>query len=774
MYARHEVLRRVNPGKPWAALTLVLLLGAWVAPAQQIGEGLPPARTPPAVTNAAAGAPVAAGIEVNADQLEFFQDTRTAVGRGHVVITRGTDRMVADYVEVRTDTEEAHAKGNVTLDRAGMIWRGEELTYNFKTQQGDFGTFSSYKEPFFVRADESRRVSSNEFLMQNVTVTTCDGDEPQFFLQAKRAKIINGTTLKAYGVVPHLGGLPFFYMPYWTRSLEPEAMSLNLVPGYSSRMGAFALGSASYKVATDVRGTTHLDYRSKRGVGFGQDFRWKDSSPQQSYQGEARAYYLDDKQPFYNAEEEAYRQSTTDKQRYRFRLQDARSLSDRDGLYLEGNYLSDPYVIEDFFDNEFRNSLQPENRVSLMHRGDNYSAGLLLNGRLNDFYENIDRLPEASLDVYRMRLGETPLYYESQNTASFLRHVYPKTAATNAPPSPDDYDAFRVDTGHTVYYPTRHFDFLNVTPRAGYRGTLYSKTYSTVISTNLVSVTNITTTAASTNSTSTTAAASTNRTITATNQVVNTLREMGSGLRSLPELGVETSFKAFKVLDPGPPGIGHDVGLRHVAEPYANYTFRPDPSLEPADLPQFDEVDQLGLKNDVRLGMRNKLQTQRRNYVHNLVDADVYTYYRFEKPAGTTNDFDNIYFLTRLRLVDWLMLDFDGVFDPYTSQIMSFNTQLAFLLEDQSRLAIEHRYTRDSHNLISGEMTLFPNREWSFRLYGRYEMETSKLQEHSYLVQRKNDCIGIGFGFRRLDDENMIWGQLWLTALPQTAIDLGR
>ncbi|MCX6995818.1 MAG: hypothetical protein NTV49_01720 [Kiritimatiellaeota bacterium] len=707
----------MNLGKRWAALCL--LLGALSASAQQIGEGLPPARTPPAVTNAAVRAPGAAGIEVNADQLEFLQDTRTAVGRGHVVITRGADRMTADYAELRTDTEEAHARGNLTFDRAGQIWRGEELTYNFKTGQGDFGAFSSYTEPFFIRADESRRVSPNEFLMKNVTVTTCDGDEPQFYLQAKQAKIVNGITLKAYGVVPHLGGLPIFYMPYWTRSLEPEAMSFDLLPGYSSRMGAFVLGAASYKVATDVRGTTHLDYRAKRGVGFGQDFRWKDRAPEQSYRGEARVYYLHDRQPFYDADEEAYRQGTTDQQRYRLRLQDARSLSDRDGLYVEGNFLSDPYVVEDFFDNEFRNSLQPENRVSLMHRGDNYSAGLLLNGRLNDFYENIDRLPEASLDVYRMRLGETPFYYESHNTASFLRHVYPKNTDTNAPATPDaSYDAFRLDTGHTVYYPTRHFDFLNVTPRAGYRGTFYSKTYTTVISTNLVSVTNITTTATSTNST-----------ITTTNQVENTLREMGASLRSLPELGVATSFKAFKVLNPGPTGIGHDVGLRHVAEPYADYTFRPKPNLEPADLPQFDEVDQLGMENDVRLGMRNKLQTQRRNAVHNLVDADVYTFYRVEKPPGTSNDFDNIYFLTRLRLVDWLMLDFDGVFDPYQGQFTSFNTQLAFLTEDQSRLAIEHRYTRDSLNLLSGELTLFPNREWSFRLYARYDLEGRQLQD---------------------------------------------
>ena len=764
----------MKPRIRWAAPAMSLWLAALSAPAQHIGEGLPPARPSAAATtnavagtNAAAGAESADRIEVNADQLDFYQDTRTAVGRGHVVITRGADRLMADYVSVRTDTEEAHAQGNVTLDRPGKIWRGEELVYNFKTQQGDFGAFSSYIEPFFLRADEAQRVSAREFHLQNVTITTCDGDDPQFYLQANKARIIDGKTLKAYGVVPHLGGLPFFYMPYWTRSLEPESSSFDLVPGYSSRMGAFALMKLGYQVFDDTRAYTHVDYRSKRGVGLGQDFMWQDPKPEKSYRGLLRGYYLNDQQPFYDAEEEAYRASTTSRQRYRLKLQDARSLGDRDGLYLEANYLSDPYVVEDFFDEEYRNNVQPENRLSLMHRGDNYSAGLQLNARLNDFFENIDRLPEADLEVYRMKLGETPFYYASQNSAAFLRHVYPKNSATNTVSNPEDYDAFRLDTSHTLYYPTRHFDFLNVIPRAGYRGTFYSKTYSATTATNVVLVTNTTTTATGTGTNVTT-------TVVSTNQVLTAMQELGAGMRHLPQLGVETSFKAFKVLDQGPTGIGHDVGLRHVAEPYADYTFQPRPNLEQADVPQFDEVDQLGLENDVRLGMRNKLQTKRRNYVHNLVDADVYTFYRFEKPAGVTNDFDNVNFLVRLRLVDWLMVDFDGAYDPYARQFNTFDTQLAFLAEDNSRLAIEHRYTRDSHNLLSGELMLFPNREWSFRVYARYEIETSAMQEHSYLVQHKNDCLGIGLGYRRLDNENMIWAQIWLTALPQTAVDLGR
>ncbi len=741
----------------FAAVALAALALA-PASAQEIREGLRRPRA--AATNEQASVGLQQ-VTVDADQMEYFQEQHVIVGRGHVVIERGHERLLADFVKVHTDTEIAEARGNITLDREGAVWRGEELTYNFRTHQGDFGAFVAFYDPFFVRADESKRVSTNEFVLHNATLTTCDGDEPQFKMRAGEARIVDGATLKAYNAVPYLFGIPFFWLPYWQRSLDPELVTFYLVPGYSSRMGAFALTGYGYRLGDGLRGITHVDVRSQRGVGLGQDFIWKDTAPAKKYEGILRGYWMDDKDPFYHEDSEV-REGTTKNQRYRLHLRHSQTLSDRDALMGEANYLSDPYVIEDFFDNEFRNQVQPENRLSVMHRGDAFSAGLLANVRLNDFYENINRMPEANFEVNQLKLGNTPLYYESQNSAGFLQHVYPKATDTNST-APANYDAFRMDTVQTIYYPTRNFDFLNIIPRVRYEGTVYSKTYMPQITTNLTVV-----------STPVITAKGTNTVLTTTNTITTTLHDSGAGMRHLPQFGIESSFKAFRVLDDAPTGIGRDVGLRHVAEPYVNYTFQPEPNLRPGELPQFDAVDALDMQHDIQLGMRNKLQTKRRGYVHNLVDADVYTYYRFEQPPGQTNDFSDVYTLTRLRPVDWLMLDFDAAFNPYTSEFDFFNTQLALLDEDESRIALEHRYTKDNNNLLSAELMLFPHDRWSFRVYGRYDLENSQLQEHSYLVQHKNDCLGIGVGLRRLDNDTMFWVQLWLTAFPQMAADLGR
>ena len=352
--------------------------------AQEIREGLPPPRA--AATNEQAGVGVD-GIEVNADQLEYFQDQQLIVGHGHVLITRGSERLTADYVKAHTDTQQTEAHGNVTLDRKDNVWRGEDLIYNFKTQQGDFGAFVAYAEPFFIRADASKRVATNEFVLHNATFTSCDGDDPQFVMRSKEAHILNGATLKAYGVTPYLWGVPFFWLPYWERSLDPEVVTFYLVPGWSSRMGAFALTGYGYRLADNVRAVTHVDFRSQRGVGLGQDIIWKDPSrTNTSYSGSLKGYWLNDSNPYIKENEEA-RELTTTNQRYRLHFQDSRTLTDRDAMLVNVDYLSDPYVVEDFFDDEFRSSVQPENYASLMHRGDLYSAGLLANVRLNDFLE---------------------------------------------------------------------------------------------------------------------------------------------------------------------------------------------------------------------------------------------------------------------------------------------------------------------------------------------------------------------------------------------------
>lgn len=745
-------MKRHKSGR-WMGMAAAGLV-AWSAPKAA------PAQTAPQSA-------VVGGVEIHADQLEYESGKRLLTGKGRVVVMRGADLLRADHVTFRTDTQDALARGNVVLERTGSMWRGEQLKYNFNTRLGDFGSFEYFTDPYYIRAEESRQVTSNEFVMKKAVFTTCEGDRPLVYMKMREARIIDDIRLRARGVWIFLGPLPIFYTPYLAKRLD--SMGWEFIPGRSGRSGYFLLSAYTFPLTTNLLSTTHIDYRSERGWAGGQDFRWGRSGT--TPRGLLTGYYADDQKPFKDDEEEEQWGELVDNDRYRLRLSDIRSFSARDYIITEVNYLGDPRVIEDFFNEEFRMQSQPENRVSLIHRGDRYTASIALNKKLNDFFSNVNRLPEARLDIPRMQLGDTPFYYESFNSAAWLEKEYSKGFETN------NYDSIRLDSSHMVYYPTRHFGFLNITPRGGYRATYYSTIRDITYVTNQTAVLE-------------------SNVIVGVTNIVEQQVEEGADLRNLYETGVEVSFKAFKVLHESP--IGRDFqGLRHVVEPSAKHTYVPEPNLRPFNLPQFDKVDELDRRHDIYFGVRNKLQSKRRTAavipiearepdaldlllpqtsglrVHDFVDAGVFTTYRIKRYPDE-KEFSGVFFDARLRLVDWLPIDAWATLDPYEGEFTDARVEVALLnLEDSSRLGVQYLYRKDKRNQVSAELNLFPYDRWSFRVYTRFDIELSELEEQGYFVEHKTSCLGIGTGYKKVDEDDQIWFQVWLTAFPKSYIKMG-
>lgn len=683
-------------------------------------------------------------IDISGDKLEYLADQKLMVGQGNVEIREDGMLLKADYISVQTESRDVHAKGNVFFQSDRETWQGDEFRYNLRTKRGDFGAFKAYYDPFHLTATDSRRLGEDHYELKGVIITTCDGDKTPLSFHMREASV-EGNRLKARGAALYIADMiPIMYFPYFTKSLDSHERFFQFLPGYNSRLGAFLLTAYNYPLFDNVRGVTHLDYRSKRGLGIGQDFIWKDES--RGYEGIVQGYYLNDDEPLRGSESEK-REGAVEEERYRLRLGHTAQLSDRDSLTLEANYLSDPYVLKDFFRNEYREKVQPENRFTLSHRGDNYLAALQLNSRLNDFYSNVNRLPEITLNVPRRNLFDSEFYYESRSSASYLERVYADDVFKS-------YDAFRFDTDHLVNYPFRVFGFLNLIPRAGYRATYYSKTYGQTVTTNEVAV------------------GDDQGGSSVTNRAVTSLIEQSAKLRSIPQLGWEGSFKAFRTWDDLIILDGGD-GLRHVSEPYLDHTWWAEPNVTRDELPQFDSVDTLEERHDIKLGWRNKLQTRRNGSISDIIDLDLYTYYRLEKDDDD-EDFSDLYWNGDLSLHRDLLIEIDGSYDTYESELKSFNTRAILELADDTRFSLEHRYRTDRQNLIGTSIELFPNRTWAFDAGLRYNAEESELEEQYYMVKHTGSCLTWGLGVRELldedDNEVEVWVQVGLSAFPDSII----
>jgi len=700
-------------------------------------------------------------IEADADVLEYNRETGWIEGKGHVVIRKGSQELRARYVRVNVKTETAHAFGNVLLRKGDEVWRGRSLRYNFKTKTGNARELTCDAQPFRVlQSSRAERSEGDTFVLQDALVTTCTNAHPHchFCVKAKEIEIVPDEYMKARRAAWYLGRVPVMYLPYWYRNLQ-EDFGFRFYPGHSSRMGSFLLSSCRYRLNPVLKGTTHLDYRSKRGLGIGQDLEW-DHAEKMIF-GELSGYYMDDKKPIDDDEDADTADIEND--RYRLRLQDEHSITDRDYLLLQAHYLSDTDILEDFFEDEYREGSQPENYAAFAHRADAFTASLLVQGRLNDFYSNVNRVPEASLDVMRQQIGNSFFYYEGQTAAAYLERVWEEDRM-----DAEDYALFRFDSLNTVYRPARWFGFLNLIPRVGYRGTYYSETRDVVetVQTVTTTETNVTVDAGGRTNIAAT-------TTVGTNTVSETV-DKGPDFRSQVEMGIEVSFKAFKTWD------NLASPKRHIVEPYANYTVIPEPTVLPDALYRFDYVDELDEQHFVKFGTRNKLQTKRKDHPFDLVDVDVYSIYNLDLEEGE-EAIENIYLDAEIRPVDCLYLDMDAVYDVQESDLAIYNTRITVSVTNALESVTEYRFKNDSSSLLSWNVTLFPGRSWQFNVYGRYEFEESRLEEQGCYIQRNLDCMAIRTGassipgYTRSDgtereDEVRFLLELWLTAFPEASL----
>jgi len=695
-------------------------------------------------------------IEADADHLDYDHATGRMLAIGHVVIRRGADVLRADRVLVNTETGDAYALGNVVLTRGEGVLRGEKLHYNFKTRESGTEDVVVEAAPFRILAGAARKTQAGLYELSGARVTTCEHEYPfcHYHVSARRLVVCPGDYMKAYGSVWWFGRVPVMYMPYWYRDLNDES-GFRFRPGMDSRMGPYLLSSYRHRVSPGLQLEHHLDIRAKRGLAFGEDVRWRGRD---GY-GDLMLYFADDQKPVAGDEDAAA--ADIDSSRYRVRLRHDQTHGPRTYSGFQATLLSDTDIEEDFFESAYRRSPQPENYYSLTHRGDAYTMHATARFRVNDFFENVNRLPELSLDLMRRQLGNSSFYYDSRTTAGFLQRVWPEHTGI------DDYSTLRVDTEHMLYQPRRLLGWLNVVPRAGYRGTYFAATRGTETGEEVTNgfVTNRVVSGGVTNTTVTSVA---------TTNITTEIFDAGHAFRSLPTLGIEMSFKAYRVLDANAPG------LRHVVEPYLNYTYTPEPDVLPDALYQFDGVDTLGEVHQTLVGVRNKIQTRRRGRPSDIVDVNLFTILNLAA-RGDQRLIENLFLDAEFDPTTWLSVRADGIFDVNAAIVNRFNSRILVRNEDRWDASLEHRYVYETASLLAGAFTFRPNRSWELNAFGRYEFEGGRFEEEGGYVQRNLDCMSVRVGGSVLpgytrtdgterDDEYRVMLEFWLTAFPDYSV----
>ena len=655
-------------------------------------------------------------IEVTADSFSAASNGWVVL-QGNVLIRHSDAQVTADHIRVNQNTGEIVADGNVILVREGQgATRTEHLEYNYKTGEGVTPKLDVQTAVFRVIAEKAKRLGDGSYELEDVKVSTCTNDEStlHYYVKARQAYYLPDqyVILKKSSFV--FEGMPLLYLSSAKKSLV-DHFGWRFEPGYETDWGGYLLTTYKRQIADfggeyhdSVDSFSHIDYRTERGFALGEDVGWHfgDNEVGGGHYGSVGFYGIFDDNPM---DEDYDRESDHDEPedfRYRASVDMSSALTEYDKLIIRSSYLSDSYVFPDFYESEYKLLSQPDSFATYAHTGEGWSAGLGVYHRANKFYDSVNRLPEAWVDVINTQIGDTPFYYESQTDGGFLQKEFADYGVSTNKPT-DSYDTLRIDTRHAVYMPEKLFGFLSLVPRAVYRGTYYG----TTLEEREVPQTDGT------------------NTFYATEYF-----EDGGKLRNLFELGFESSFKLYGLYE-------DDAGrIRHIVEPYMNYTFIPEPNVRPNQLYKFDAVDDLDKANNVRFGLRQYLQRKIDDSTVDRIYADIYAIYDIED-AEDESGLRMVGFDGEFRPTSSIFIDVDAAYDAEESEIDYADIWVTMWQGDSWEVSGEFYYRPDICTQYAGAIAVNFTEHWGAKIYARYDSELARLEQISGYLQYNLDCI---------------------------------
>ncbi|MEO5722388.1 MAG: LptA/OstA family protein [Chthoniobacterales bacterium] len=662
-------------------------------------------------------------------------DNGLAIARENVAIHTGDADIYADRAEYNTTTKEIRLQGNVRIYRGFEFYTGERAIYNTETKVVQADSLRTLDAPFFVGGETISTQTDGARLVEKANFTTHDSAKPDFQIRATTVRVYEGDRVVLKNATFYVGNVPIFYWPYLYQSLD-DSSSFVVSPAYMSSWGPSLLGRVTFPITTNIKAKLRLDYRGRRGAAIGFDPDIVYGKEKKSY-ARIRTYFALDQNPQINRTS-LPRGSLTDK-RYRVSLEDRTFFtSDIEG-FAKLTKLSDAFVLQDFFQGEFRLDPQPDNVVSVTKTSPRFVLTAYTRFQMNNFFETTERLPEVALDVIRQPVLNSPLFYEGDSSVSLLRRNFAR-GATLRGSLLQDYDAFRADTFHQFLYPNTYFGWLSVVPRVGFRATYYSDTRDLA---NVVQRANPN--------------ALIPDFLIEPPSALTPLLPGGDRFRTVVNAGVEASFKISRTWEEVQSRtLGLD-GLRHIAQPFVNFSYVtgnnftpaeilqfdryiPSTRLRPIDFPQFTSIDSLDNWSIMRFGFRNRLQTRRDDITFNWLELESYFDLNFDNPYNKSN-YSNIYNNIRFNPVPWISLGISSQLPVLGDGFTEVNTDVRVQPAANLQLAFGHRFLNESpffanSSLYTAGAYYRIDDNWAGGASLRYEASTGFVEEQRYTVYR--------------------------------------
>jgi len=685
-------------------------------------------------------------IECDGDVVEYFETENKVVGTGDVVIKYKDLTLTSDKVTVRTDTYVVLAEGNVTLTQGENIFRGKTIEYNFKDNTGSVIDFSGKAKEWYVKGKEAKRVSEKEFIVRKSYLTTCDYEVPHWKISADRVEVYPDKMVNTYNAVAWINPLakegfniPVMWIPYYCHPLDDNKPQVTLVPGKDNDWGYYLLTAWRYNLTPNQKGNIRIDYREKKGLATGGDYIYDTNT---FGKGSFFGYYMNERDlkrdHFYDKWlKDKDTDPTTEKQKYLIRERHQWQATPQTLVTAELHKYEDENILKDYFFNDYEKDEHPLTYALATHSLPFGNLSLLTQKRVNRFDQMTELLPEAKLNIYNQRIGESRFYYKGDFKAVNMNQVYPRHTDDNPGTITDPQHANIYDSYNQLSYQAK-VGPISVMPYAGTKQTFLS------------------------------------REIDKDQSIIS-----GSAYT-----GVDISTKFYKVFDTQGPFLGIELNkLRHVLTPTMGYLHVSKPTKDSSIMLS----DGVSRSSVMSLGLENKLQTKIGEGGNQIVDLAmllVDTTYDFSHTPG--GQFGDINGKLELKPYAWLTATSNAIVDPHQRSdhqwLKQINNNLDFNFGKTGSLGIGHSYQAGANNMIAqAKLDSVPG--WKFSAYWDLDFLATRndqkrvddLKGQEYVITKDLHCweMDIRYNVTREQGEQIML-VFRLKAFPDIPFEFGR
>lgn len=399
--------------------------------------------------------------DFHADQLDFDLSTSEAVGQGNARLNYQGGLLTADRIRFNQRTQTAIAEGNVVLTRGTQRLLAESIVYRLVDKHIEVRGLRMGDFPLYLSADE---ISGNEttIVATNATLSYHDPRLRGPRLKARSITYEPGRSISADGAQIGIGKFqPVTVGRYNQRVDDPVLNYLEFGAGYRNSLGAFLELGAHLPVFEGVWIGADLNSYTKRGFLVGPSGEYKIATGQGLATGKFRTGYINDSGDRFTDT----LGRPIDNKRGFAEWSHFQKVNDRLTVYGEINYWSDSEITRDFRPDDFYPVQQPDSFLEATYTLGNGVVSLFTRVQPNSYFRVQQRLPELRYDLLPSALPKG-FYHRAQVSAAVLSQ---KGLAGEAPQRTNRFDAY-----YGLDRPITPQPWFTFKPVAGARFTQYS------------------------------------------------------------------------------------------------------------------------------------------------------------------------------------------------------------------------------------------------------------------------------------------------------------